>query len=76
MKILLSCIDINGIGGSEMYHYELSRGLKKLGHDVSLLVYRDTHTESIIKQKLEILSIIRCLIMFELGQTPSFDRIM
>ena len=34
MKILLSCINANGLGGSEMYHYELARELNLLGHDV------------------------------------------
>jgi hypothetical protein len=27
MKILLGCLNANGLGGSELYHYELAREL-------------------------------------------------
>lgn len=40
MKILLSCINANGLGGSEMYHYELARELDLAGHDVTLFTLR------------------------------------
>jgi len=40
MKILLACINANGLGGSEMYHYEMARELDLLGHDVTLFTLR------------------------------------
>jgi glycosyltransferase involved in cell wall biosynthesis len=40
MKILLSCINANGFGGSEMYHYELAREFDLIGHDVTLFTLR------------------------------------
>jgi hypothetical protein len=40
MKILLSCINANGLGGSEMYHYELARELHLAGHNVTLFTLR------------------------------------
>ena len=41
MKILLACINLNGIAGSELYHYELARELKLLNNDVTLFTLRD-----------------------------------
>lgn len=41
MKILLGCINVNSLGGSEMYHYELARELYLLGNDITLLSLRD-----------------------------------
>ena len=40
MKILLGCLNANGFGGSELYHYELARALDTLGHDVTLFTIR------------------------------------
>jgi glycosyltransferase involved in cell wall biosynthesis len=40
MKILLSYINANGLGGSEMYHYELARELHLAGHNVTLFTLR------------------------------------
>jgi hypothetical protein len=40
MKILLGCINANSLGGSEMYHYELSRELHLSGNDVTLFTLR------------------------------------
>jgi hypothetical protein len=40
MKILLSCLNANGLGGSELYHYELARELDAAGHDVTLFTMR------------------------------------
>lgn len=37
MKILLVTSNFNSLTGSELYYYELSRELKNLGHDVSLM---------------------------------------
>ena len=40
MKILLGCLNANGLGGSELYHYELARELDSIGHDVTLFTVR------------------------------------
>jgi hypothetical protein len=40
MKILLGCLNANGLGGSELYHYELARALDSLGYDVTLFTLR------------------------------------
>ena len=40
MKILISCLNLNNIAGSELYHYELCRELKLLGNDITLLTIR------------------------------------
>jgi hypothetical protein len=40
MKILLGCLNINGLGGSELYHYELARSLDMLGHNVTVFTLR------------------------------------
>lgn len=40
MKILLGCLNANGLGGSELYHYELARELDIAGHDVTLFTLR------------------------------------
>lgn len=37
MKILLTCSNFNYLSGAPMYVYELSRELKNLGHDVTIL---------------------------------------
>ena len=34
MKILLGCLNANGLGGSELYHYELAKELYDKGFDV------------------------------------------
>lgn len=40
MKILLGCINVNDLGGSEMYHYELAKELYLLGNDITLFTLR------------------------------------
>lgn len=40
MKILLGCLNANGLGGSELYHYELARELDLAGHDITLFTLR------------------------------------
>lgn len=40
MKILLGCLNANGLGGSELYHYELARELDAAGYDVTLFTLR------------------------------------
>ena len=37
LKILLSCLSFKTFTGSEVYVYELAKGLVKMGHDVTVL---------------------------------------
>ena len=39
MKILLGCLNVNGLGGSELYHYELARQLSILEVNVTCLLF-------------------------------------
>lgn len=41
MRVLVACLNINGLGGSELYHYELVRGLAVMGADVKLFTLRN-----------------------------------
>lgn len=45
MRILLGCINLNVLGGSEMFHYELARELKLAGVDVTLFTLRPTNMQ-------------------------------
>ena len=53
MKILLSCINANGLGGSEMYHYELARELNLLGHDVTLFTLRQIDWTNEVRLRMQ-----------------------
>lgn len=53
MKILLGCINANGLGGSEMYHYELARELNMAGHDVTLFTLRQMDHMNKTRLKLQ-----------------------
>jgi glycosyltransferase involved in cell wall biosynthesis len=59
MKILIGCLNVNGLGGSEMYHYELSRELKLLGNEVVLFSMRDIDYFDQVRIKLRELGIIQ-----------------
>jgi glycosyltransferase involved in cell wall biosynthesis len=37
MNILIGCLSFKELTGSELYVFELAKGLKKLGHDVSII---------------------------------------
>lgn len=37
LKILFTCLSFKTFTGSELYVYELARGMKKLGHDVTVM---------------------------------------
>lgn len=52
MKILISCLNVNDIGGSELFHYELAKTLHELGQDVTLFSYRDINPNTEIREKL------------------------
>lgn len=53
MKILLGCLNVNGLGGSELYHYELARELDLAGHDVTLFTLRQINPHDQVRQKLK-----------------------
>jgi glycosyltransferase involved in cell wall biosynthesis len=52
MKILLGCLNINGLGGSEMYHYELAREFNSAGHDVTIFTIRSIDYKDQVREKL------------------------
>lgn len=37
LNIILSCIQFNGLTGSELYTFELARALKSLGHNITIV---------------------------------------
>jgi hypothetical protein len=73
MKILLACINANGCGGSEMYHYELARELDQSGHDVTLFTLRQIDWTDQVRLKLKH---IRQLDTTNLDTTENFDIIV
>jgi len=52
MKILLGCLNVNGLGGSEMYHYELTRELHQHGCDVTLFSLKEINYEDQVRKML------------------------
>lgn len=54
MKILLGCLNANGVGGSELYHYELTRALQAEGHDVTLFTLREINPSDIVRVNLQV----------------------
>jgi len=73
MKILLGCLNANGLGGSELYHYELTRELDALGHDVTLFTLRPIDWTDQVRLKLEH---VRQLDLTNLDTTEKFDIIV
>jgi glycosyltransferase involved in cell wall biosynthesis len=57
MRILLGCINVNGLGGSEMYHYELAKELHLANHDVTLFTLRNINYLDPLRQKLSKLGV-------------------
>ena len=53
MKILLGCLNVNGLGGSELYHYELVKELHELGCDITLFTLRGIDREDQVRLKLQ-----------------------
>lgn len=53
MKILLACLNANGLGGSELYHYELARELYNLGCDVTLFTLHTINKEDQVRLKIQ-----------------------
>lgn len=52
MKILVGCLNVNGLGGSELYHYELARELALAGNDVDLFTLRPIDYTDQVRAKL------------------------
>lgn len=52
MKILLGCLTVDGLAGSEMYHYELSRELHKNGCDLTLFTLFPMNKDHFIRKAL------------------------
>lgn len=61
MNILLACLNANDLGGSELFHYELSRALYNIGHDVTLFTLRN------IKQGTELRNKLDCVLHVDLN---------
>lgn len=57
MNILVGCLNVNGLGGSELYHYELVRELKSEGHQVTLFTLRSIDATDQVRIKLDQLQI-------------------
>jgi hypothetical protein len=73
MKILLGCLNANGLGGSELYHYELARELDTLGHDVTLFTLREIDWMDEVRLKLQH---VRQLDTTNLDITENYDIIV
>jgi len=73
MKILLGCLNANGLGGSELYHYELARELDLLGHDVTLFTLRQIDWTNPVRIQLEH---IQQLDLTNLDITEKYDVIV
>jgi hypothetical protein len=57
MKILVGCLNVNGLGGSELYHYELIKELHNKGIDVTLFTGRPANPDDQVRIKLNELGI-------------------
>jgi len=57
MKILIGCLNVNGLGGSELYHYELVKELHNNNIDVTLFTLRNIDSKDQIRIKLNELGI-------------------
>lgn len=53
MKVLLACLNANGLGGSELYHYELAREIQAAGHEVTLFTLRQIDKNDQVRVKLQ-----------------------
>jgi hypothetical protein len=73
MKILLGCLNANGLGGSELYHYELARELDLMGHDVTLFTLRQIDWMDQVRLKLQH---VRQLDVTNLDTSEKYDIIV
>lgn len=75
MKVLVSCINGNGLAGSEMYHYELVRELHINGIDVTLFTLHDINRNDQVRVKLYELG-IKQVDLNSINVSESFDIII
>lgn len=75
MKILLGCLNVNGLGGSELYHYELAKELHLLGNDITLFTARQIDETDIVRKKLYQLG-IKQIDLSSIDTTEKFDIIV
>ena len=73
MKILLGCLNANGLGGSELYHYELARELDAAGQDVTLFTLREIDWMDEVRLKLQH---VRQLDLTNFDRTEKYDIIV
>jgi hypothetical protein len=73
MKILLGCLNANGLGGSELYHYELARELDLAGHNVTLFTLRQIDWMDQVRLQLQH---VRQLDTTNLDVTEKYDIIV
>ena len=52
MRILMGCLNVNGLGGSELYHYELARELALAGNSIDLFTLRNIDYTDQVRAKL------------------------
>jgi len=57
MRILLACLNVNGLGGSELYHYELARELYVAGNEIELFTLRNIDRSDQVRIRLNELGI-------------------
>lgn len=75
MKILIGCLNVNGLGGSELYHYELVKELHLMGNDVTLFTIREVDKTDIVRIKLDKYN-IRQIDLSNIDLNESFDIIV
>ena len=75
MKILLGCLNVNGLGGSELYHYELAKELHLMGNDITLFTARQIDETDMVRKKLYELG-IKQIDLSSIDTTENFDIIV
>ena len=75
MKIFLGCLNVNGLGGSELYHYELARELHLSGNDVTLFTLRNIDSNDQVRIKLAELG-VRQLDLTTININEQYDIIV
>jgi hypothetical protein len=75
MKILLGCLNANGIAGSEMFHYELVRELHLMKQDVTLFTLRNVDPQDQVRIKLTEMG-VKQVDLNSLNASEEFDIII
>lgn len=76
MRILLGCLNVNGLGGSEMYHYDLTRELHQQNEcDVTLFSLREINPEDQVRKMLTKLG-VKQLDISTINPNETFDIIV